>query len=68
VGGARFDNKLPGREAGERHVSPVVQVPVDDMGDVGWGNDGEDFNLASLSLCSDTEKLDSLSFGSDTEY
>jgi hypothetical protein len=38
------------------------------MGDVGWGNDGEENNLASLSLSSDTESLASLSFGSDPKY
>jgi hypothetical protein len=38
------------------------------MGDVGWGNDGEENNLASLSLGSDTENLASLSFSLDTEY
>jgi hypothetical protein len=67
-GGAGFDNKLPGGGASERHVPPVVQTPVDDIKDDGRGNDGEDINLASLSLGSDTEKLVSLSFGSNTEY
>jgi hypothetical protein len=51
-----------------RDVQPVVQAPVDDMEDVGRGNDGEEIKLASLSLGLDTEKLVSLSFGSDTEY
>jgi hypothetical protein len=34
-----------------------VQVPVDDMEDVGRGNDGEEKNLAFLSFGSDTEYL-----------
>jgi hypothetical protein len=55
-------------ETGEQHVPPAVQASVDDMGDVGRGNDGEKNNLAPLSLDSDTENLASLSFGSDTEY
>jgi hypothetical protein len=40
---------------------------VDGVEDVGRGNYGEEINLASLSLGSDTEKLVSLSFSSDTE-
>jgi hypothetical protein len=44
-------------ETGERHVPPEVQVSVDYMEDVGWGNDGEENNLASLSFGSDTEYL-----------
>jgi hypothetical protein len=53
----RFDNKSPDGGAGERDVSPVVQAPVDDMEDVGRGNDEEEINLASLSFGSDTEYL-----------
>jgi hypothetical protein len=53
----RFDQKLPDGDTGERHVRPEVQAPVDDMEDDGWGNDGEENNLASLSFCSDTEYL-----------
>jgi hypothetical protein len=63
----KFDNELPKGETGEQGVQPVVQAPVEDMEDVGPGNDGEEINLASLSLGSDTEKLVFLSFGSDTE-
>jgi hypothetical protein len=55
-------------DGGERHVPPAVQASVDDMEDIGRGNDGEENNLASLSLGSDMENLASLSFGSDTEY
>jgi hypothetical protein len=64
----RLNQKSADRDTGERHVPPAVQASVDDMGDVGWGNDSEDYNLAQLSLGSDTENLASLSFGSDTEY
>jgi hypothetical protein len=48
---------LPDRDTGERHVPPEVQASVDDMEDVGRGNDGEGNNLASLSFGSDTEYL-----------
>jgi hypothetical protein len=64
----RFDQKSPDGDTGERHVPPEVQAPVDDMEDVGLGNDGEENNLASHSFGSDTENLASLSFGSDMEY
>jgi hypothetical protein len=53
----KFDQKLPEGDTGERHVPPEVQASVDDMGDVGRGNDGEGNNLASLSFGSDTEYL-----------
>jgi hypothetical protein len=53
----RFDNKSPNGGAGERDVPPVVQAPVDDMEDVGWGNDDEEINLSSLSFGSDKEYL-----------
>jgi hypothetical protein len=64
----KFNQKLADRDTGERHVPHAVQASVDDMGDVGQGNEGEENNLAFLSLDSDTENLASLSFGSDTEY
>jgi hypothetical protein len=64
----KFNQKLAGGDTGEQHVPPAGHASVDDMGDVGRGNDGEENNLASLSLGSDTENLASLKFGSDTEY
>jgi hypothetical protein len=63
-----FDNKLPNGEAGERDIPIVVQAPVADMGDVGWGNDDKEINLASLKFGYDTEKIVLLSLGSDTAY
>jgi hypothetical protein len=54
----RFHNKLPDGEAGEQNIPLVVQAPVAGVGDVGWGNDDEEINLASLSLGSDTEYLE----------
>jgi hypothetical protein len=53
----KFNQKLADGDTGERHVPPAVQASVDDMEDVGGGNDGEENNLASLSLGSDTEYL-----------
>jgi hypothetical protein len=46
----RFDQKSPDGDTGVRHVPPEVQAPVDDMEDVGGGNDGEENNIASLSF------------------
>jgi hypothetical protein len=63
----KFNQKSVDGDTGERHVPPAVQASVDDMGDVGRGNDGEENNLASISLGSDAENLASLSFGLDTE-
>jgi hypothetical protein len=62
----KFNQKWADGETGERHVPPAVQASIDR--DVGRGNDGEENNLAPLSLDYDTENLASLSFGSDTEY
>jgi hypothetical protein len=53
----RFDQKSPDGDTGERYVPPEVQAPVDDMEDVGRGNDGEENFFASLSFGSDTEYL-----------
>jgi hypothetical protein len=53
----KFDQKLPDGDTGEQHVPHEVQASVDDMKDVGRGNDGEGNNLASLSFGSDTEYL-----------
>jgi hypothetical protein len=64
----KFNQKSANKDTDEWHVPPAVQASVDDMGDVGQGSDGEENNLASLSLSSDTENLASLSFSSDTEY
>jgi hypothetical protein len=64
----KFDRKSAQEDTGKWHVPLEVQASVDDMEDVGWGNDGEENNLASLSFGSDTENLASLSFCSDMEY
>jgi hypothetical protein len=64
----KFNQKSADGDTCERHVPPEVQASVDDMEDVGWGNDGEENNLASLSFGSDKENLAAVSFGSDTEY
>jgi hypothetical protein len=48
---------LPNGDTGARHVPPGVRAPVEDMEDVGRGNDGEENNLASLSFGSETEYL-----------
>jgi hypothetical protein len=45
----KFNQKLAEGETGERHVPPAVQASVDDMGDVGRGNDGEENNLVLLA-------------------
>jgi hypothetical protein len=51
----RFDNESPDGGAGERVIQLRVQASVAGVGDVGWGNNDEEINSASLSLGSDTE-------------
>jgi hypothetical protein len=48
----RFDQKLPDQHTEELHVPPGHN-----MEDAGWGNNGEENNLASCSFGSDTEYL-----------